>query len=100
MTEQRNRQPERNGGWTIGSILNWTRQYFDGKGVESSRLDAEVLLSHVLGKDRLYLYVHFDQPLESGELALYREMVRKRAARQPVRWQKARPAAKSCWNRR
>ena len=35
--------------WTIGSILKWTEQYFGTKGVESPRLDAEVLLSHVPG---------------------------------------------------
>lgn len=70
--------------WTIGSILQWTKQYFSDKGVESPRLDAEVLLSHILGKDRLYLYVNFDQPLQSDELAAYREAVKKRVQRQPV----------------
>ena len=70
--------------WTIGSILRWTGQYFSEKGVDSPRLDAEVLLSHVLGKDRLYLYVHFDQPLEGDELATFREVVKKRAARVPI----------------
>ncbi|MDR3589094.1 MAG: peptide chain release factor N(5)-glutamine methyltransferase [Negativicutes bacterium] len=70
--------------WTIGSILTWTKQYFEGKGVESPRLDAEVLLSHILGKDRLYLYVNFDQPLQAGELAAFREAVKHRATRVPV----------------
>ena len=70
--------------WTIETILNWTRQYFGGKGVENPRLDAEVLLSHILERDRLYLYVHFDQPLEERELAAFREAVKKRAARLPV----------------
>ncbi len=70
--------------WTIGSILTWTKQYFEGKGVESSRLDAEVLLSHVLDKDRLYLYVNYDQPLQVGELAAFREAVKRRAMRFPV----------------
>jgi len=70
--------------WTIGTILNWTRQYFGGKGVENPRLDAEVLLCHILKSDRLYLYVHFDQPLEEGELAAFRIAVKKRAARVPV----------------
>ena len=41
--------------WTIGRILKWTEQYFGTKGVESPRLDAEVLLSHVLKKERIYL---------------------------------------------
>lgn len=70
--------------WRIDTILNWTRQYFSEKGVENPRLDAEVLLSHILGKDRLYLYVHFDQPLEGRELAAFREAVKKRAARLPI----------------
>lgn len=70
--------------WTIGSILKWTEQYFGSKGVESPRLDAEVLLSHVLKKQRIYLYVHFDEPLEAPELAAYREMIKKRVLRQPV----------------
>ena len=70
--------------WTIGRILKWTEQYFGGKGVESPRLDAEVLLSHVLGKERIYLYVHFDEPLEKRELAQYRELIQKRVKRVPV----------------
>ncbi|MHC1759745.1 MAG: peptide chain release factor N(5)-glutamine methyltransferase [Negativicutes bacterium] len=70
--------------WTIGTLLQWTKQYFRDKGVENPRLDADVLLSSLLGKDRIYLYVHFDQPMESEELAAFREMVRRRAARAPV----------------
>ncbi len=70
--------------WRIDTILNWTKQYFGEKGVENPRLDAEVLLSHILRKDRLYLYVNFDQPLEGAELAAFRAAVKKRAARLPV----------------
>ena len=70
--------------WTIGSILKWTGQYFGEKGVDTPRLDAEVLLSHILGKDRLYLYTHFDQPLTPEELARYRDSVKKRVLRWPV----------------
>lgn len=70
--------------WTIGAILTWTRQYFGEKGVDNPRLDAEVLLSHILGKERIYLYVNFDQPLEPAELATFREAVKKRAMRVPV----------------
>lgn len=70
--------------WTIGSLLQWTKQYFRDKGVENPRLDADVLLSSLLGKDRIYLYVHFDQQMEQEELAAFREMVRQRGARVPV----------------
>lgn len=70
--------------WTIGAILKWTGQYFGEKGVDTPRLDAEVLLCHILGKDRLYLYTHFDQPLNPGELSAYRGFVKRRVMRQPV----------------
>lgn len=72
------------GVWTIGRLLKETKDYFQYKGLDTPRLDAEVLLAHVLGVDRLYLYVHFDQPLERQELARYREAVRRRARREPV----------------
>nr|WP_092070688.1 peptide chain release factor N(5)-glutamine methyltransferase [Dendrosporobacter quercicolus]NSL48341.1 peptide chain release factor N(5)-glutamine methyltransferase [Dendrosporobacter quercicolus DSM 1736]SDM13695.1 release factor glutamine methyltransferase [Dendrosporobacter quercicolus] len=70
--------------WTIGSILKWTGQYFGEKGVENPRLDAEVLLSHILGMERIQLYVHFEQPLQQHELAEFRAAVKKRATRIPV----------------
>lgn len=75
---------EQNQIWKIGRILKWTEQYFGQKGIESPRLDAEVLLSHVLGKQRIYLYVHFDEPLQAEELALYRAMIRQRVEHMPV----------------
>ena len=70
--------------WTIGSILSWTQGYFTEKGIETPRLDAEVLLSHVLKKERIYLYVHFDEPLEKEELAAFRKAVAERARRVPT----------------
>lgn len=70
--------------WTISSLLNWTVNYFKSKNIESARLDAEVLLSHVLGQERIYLYVHFDEPMQQDELNKFREYVKKRAQHVPV----------------
>lgn len=70
--------------WTIGRILKWTEHFFAERGIESPRLDAEILLVHVLKKERIYLYVHFDEPLEQAELVAFRALVKKRAARVPV----------------
>ena len=61
--------------WTIGRILQWTEQYFQSKGMDTPRLDGEVLLSHVLGKNRIYLYTNYDQPLEQEELDRFRPLV-------------------------
>ena len=69
--------------WTIARLLTWTTDFFREHDIENPRLDAEVLLSAVLGKDRMYLYVHFDEPLEPAELAQFRVSVKERAARMP-----------------
>ena len=61
--------------WTIVKILEWTKQYFADKGVETPRLDAEVLLCDVLKCQRINLYVNFDKPLEEDELKTYRVYV-------------------------
>lgn len=70
--------------WTIGALLQWTQQYFAGKGIDSLRLDAEILLAHVLHKERIYLYAHYDEPMNGEELAAYRAMVKQRADRLSV----------------
>lgn len=66
--------------WTIERLLSWTPQYFKTHGVEEPRLDAELLLAHVLGKKRIYLYTNFDQIMNPEELSAYRELIKKRAA--------------------
>ena len=66
--------------WTIRSLLVWTAEFFQERSIESPRLDAEVLLAAALGKDRMYLYVHFDEPMEPAELALFRSYVKERGA--------------------
>ena len=70
--------------WTIGKILKWSEQYFAERGIDTPRLDAEVLLSHVLRVKRIQLYLRFEQPLDPPELAAYREIVKRRAAHEPV----------------
>lgn len=70
--------------WTIGRLLNWTAEFLGRKGAESPRLDAEVLLAHVLKRDRVRLYVEFTQEVSERDRAAYRELVRQRAAGAPV----------------
>lgn len=64
--------------WTAGALLTWTTKYFESRGIESPRLDAEILLSHVLKKPRIALYTDFDQIVSLDERATYREWVQKR----------------------
>lgn len=68
----------------IKEILNRTDEFLSERGIESPRLDAEVLLADLLDIERINLYVKFDYPLKSSELKEYRKRIKKRAKRIPV----------------
>lgn len=72
--------------WTVLKILQWTADYFAGKEIDSARLEAELLLAATLGLDRVGLYVNFERPLDSAELAAFRAQVQRRAKREPVQY--------------
>jgi release factor glutamine methyltransferase len=69
---------------TIRALLQKTREWFAKKGIESARLDAELLLAHALTETRLKLYLDLDRPLKDDEVARYRELVKRRGAYEPV----------------
>ena len=79
------REPEREKVWTTLELVRFTTGYFAERGVRSARLDAEVLLAHVLGCRRLDLYLGFDRPVDATERARYRDLIRRRGGeRVPV----------------
>ena len=69
--------------WTILKLLHWTTDYFQKNKVAEPRASAEVLLAHLLSRDRLYLYLNYDRPMEAEELATFRTFVRRRLAGEP-----------------
>ena len=70
--------------WTILALLRWADERFRREGMATPRLDAELLLAETLGLDRVGLYTHFDQPLQPGELARFKELIRRRLRRERV----------------
>src|SRR6478736_6047569 len=70
--------------WTILRLLTWTTDYLKSHGSESPRLDAEVLLAHARGCERIMLYAAFDQIVDESIRATFRELVKKRAEGVPV----------------
>ena len=70
--------------WSIGRLLTWTADYLKKQGAESPRLDAEVLLAHARGCQRLDLYTAFAELASDAVRATYRELVKQRAAGKPV----------------
>jgi release factor glutamine methyltransferase len=70
--------------WTIESMLKWAAEDFRGRGIESPRLDAELLLSKALGATRIQLIVDAKRPLSPDELARMKELVKRRRTREPI----------------
>lgn len=67
-------------------VLMSTAAYFKSRGIPSARLDAELLIGHALGLDRVQVYLAFDRPLLEEELEPIRTMVRRRGNREPLAW--------------
>ncbi|NLW50333.1 MAG: peptide chain release factor N(5)-glutamine methyltransferase [Candidatus Brocadiaceae bacterium] len=72
--------------WTILRLLEWTTKHFRAAGICNPRLNAEVLLGHVLGVDRIMLYARFERVPGEEDRARFRELVRRRAAREPLQY--------------
>lgn len=72
--------------WTVLGLMRWSGQYLDSKGVERGRLDAEHLLAHVLGVDRMRLYLDFERPLAPEELERFKPLLLRRARREPLQY--------------
>ncbi|MCY4552130.1 MAG: peptide chain release factor N(5)-glutamine methyltransferase [Candidatus Poribacteria bacterium] len=70
--------------WRVVDLLDWTTRYFEQHGILNPRLDAEVLLAHLLERSRLELYLHFEMPVFQEHLTPYRELIKKRIEHTPV----------------
>ncbi len=72
--------------WTVGRLLEWTQQFFEKKGIAQPRLEAEILLAHALGTERIGLYLAYERQVEADARARFREWVRRRAEGEPTRY--------------
>jgi len=70
--------------WPIRRLLTWTTDFLKRKGSESPRLDAEVMLAHVLGWPRVQLYTHYEDLVDDAKRTAFRELVKRRAEGAPV----------------
>jgi release factor glutamine methyltransferase len=74
-------QPE---AWTIARVLTWAAKDFKERGLDSPRLEAEMLLADALGTNRMQLILDAMRPLEKSELGAYRALLRRRREHEPV----------------
>lgn len=70
--------------WTTRRIVRWITDDLGKRGLGSPRLDAELIVAHALGLDRVKLYMDLDRPLTAPELTAIRELVARRRRREPM----------------
>lgn len=70
--------------WTIKALLEWIDPFLKEKGVDAPRLCAELLVCHVLKKQRIQLYTEFDQIVAPAQLTALRDLVKRASEHEPV----------------
>ena len=76
--------PDASGPWTVKRLLEWTAPFFARKDVDSPRLSAELLLSHVLNVPRIKLYTDYERVVPDKDLARYRTLVQRASEQEPI----------------
>ena len=71
---------------TVLESIKLSTEYLEKKGVESPRINAELLLAHILKCKRLDLYLTFDRPLSEEEVSLYRSFLKRRGEFEPLQY--------------
>ena len=64
--------------------LRWAAELLNNKGIESARLEAEILLAHVLKVGRLYLYINPEQELTQDQIDSYNKLIQRRSEHEPT----------------
>jgi release factor glutamine methyltransferase len=70
--------------WTVRRLLAWTQEFLKKKGLDTPRLDSEILLAHSLGCPKIELYVRIDEEPPEPVRTAFREAIKKRAEGVPV----------------
>jgi release factor glutamine methyltransferase len=71
---------------TVLESIKLSTDYLTGKGIESPRTNAELLLADIINCKRLDLYLLFDRPLSEIELQRYREYIKRRGNFEPLQY--------------
>jgi release factor glutamine methyltransferase len=69
---------------TVLEVIQRSTDFLARKGVDSPRLNAELLLAHILNLPRMRLYLEFERSLQPAEIEVLREFVRRRGQREPL----------------
>ncbi|HIB51461.1 MAG TPA: peptide chain release factor N(5)-glutamine methyltransferase [Phycisphaerales bacterium] len=72
--------------WTTRSLLEWMTTRFEENAIDSPRLISEMLLSHVLGGQRIDLYANADRQATDNERDTLRLLVKRTLEHEPVQY--------------
>ncbi len=70
--------------WTIRNLMEWTEQHFQQKGLESPRLETQLLLSHALGCKKTALYTRWDEVVDEERRTRFRDLIKRRLDGSPI----------------
>ena len=71
---------------TLEQAIKKATEYLTRAGVISARLDAELLLAHIIGKDRTWIFTHVHDDLDTGNETAFQQLVDRRARREPLQY--------------
>lgn len=71
---------------TVLESIRLSTDFLEKKGIESPRLNAELLLSSILNCKRFDLYLMYDRPLKENEVEKYREFLKRRSQFEPLQY--------------
>ena len=69
---------------TVLEAIQRSTEFLGRKGVDSPRLQAELLLAHLLKQPRMRLYLEFEQVLTPAEVEVFRALIQRRGKREPL----------------
>lgn len=72
--------------WTTRRLLAWMSEAFTARGLDSPRLMAELLMAHVVGCERMRLYMEADRPASEIERSRLRELVGRALKHEPIQY--------------
>jgi len=69
---------------TLAEAIHNASNRLSAAGIANARLDAEVLLAHIIKKDRVWLITHRDEVLDDEQQRAFAEVIRRRTGREPL----------------
>ena len=69
---------------TVLEVIQRSTEFLDRKGIDSPRLQTELLLAHLLQLPRMQLYLNFERSLAPSEIDRFRQFIKRRAQHEPL----------------